>query len=134
MDTTIKNNIEIVPKDVVMESAKHFAEIFESTPQFQEFTQAYLAFRQDEEVQKTLQEFQKKQASLRALLALNAVSEEDRLEIKNLRGKYSQQPSYVRYTNAQEKLVELGQEIGDYLTNEIGLDFGASCKTGGCCG
>lgn len=134
MDTAIKNNVGIVPKDVVMESAKHFAEIFEGTPQFQEFTKAYIAFRQDEEVQKTLQEFQKKQVSLRALLALNAVSEEDRREIKDLKDKYTKQSSYIRYTTAQEKLVELGQEIGDQLTNAIGLDFGDSCKTGGCCG
>lgn len=134
MDMTTTNLVKIVPRELVMESAKHFAEVFENTPQFQEFTQAYFAFRQDEELQKTLQEFQKKQVSLRALLALNAVSEEDRLEIKNLRDKYTQQPSYVRYANAQEKLVELGQEIGDYLTNAIGLDFGDSCKTGGCCG
>ena len=127
-------DLEVASRSVVMQAAKQFAETFGNTPQYREFEQAYFNFRKDTEAQSAIQEFQKKQASLKALLMLNAVSEEDRQELQRLQERFVQQPSVLRYTKAQEELVAISQEIGDLLSNAIGLDYGASCKTGGCCG
>ena len=133
VDTTW-NDLEVSTRSVVMQAAKQFAETLGDTPQYREFEQSYLDFRQDAEAQSAIREFQKKQASLKALLMLNAVSEEDRQELQRLQERFIQQPSVLRYTKAQEELVAISQEIGDLLSKAIGLDYGASCKTGGCCG
>ena len=134
MDHTNWNDLEVAPRSAVMQSAKQFAETLGDTPQYREFEQSYFNFRKDTEAQSAIQEFQKKQASLKALLMLNAVSEEDRQELQRLQERFIQQPSVLRYTKAQEELVAISQEIGDLLSKAIGLDYGASCKTGGCCG
>ena len=134
MDHTTWNDLEVAPRSAVMQSAKQFAETLGDTPQYRDFEQSYFNFRKDSEAQSAIQEFQKKQASLKALLMLNAVSEEDRAELQRLQERFIQQPSVLRYTKAQEELVAISQEIGDLLSKAIGLDYGASCKTGGCCG
>ena len=134
MENTTWNDLEVAPRFAVMQSAKQFAETLGDTPQFREFEQSYFNFRKDTEAQSAIQEFQKKQASLKALLMLNAVSEEDRKELQRLQDQFTRQPTVLRYTKAQEELVAISQEIGDRLSKAIGLDYGASCKTGGCCG
>ena len=133
VDTTW-NDLEVASRSVVMQAAKQFAETLGDTPQFQEFEQSYFAYRQDSEAQNAIREFQKKQASLKALLMLNAVSDEDQQELHRLQDRFYQQPTVIQYTKAQEELVAISQEIGDLLSKIIGLDYGTSCKTGGCCG
>ena len=134
MDNTTWNDFEVAPRSAVMQSAKQFAETLGDTQQYREFEQSYITFRKDTEAQSAIQEFKKKQASLKALLMLNAVPDEDRQELQRLQERFAQQPSALRYTKAQEELVAISQEIGDLLSKAIGLDYGASCKTGGCCG
>lgn len=134
MDDITRNDLEIAPRSTVMEAAKQFAKVLGDTPQFREFEQSYIDYRSDTEAQSAIEQFQKKQASLKALLMLNAVSEEDQQEMKRLQDQFYHQPSVLRYTKAQEELKVICQEIGDLLSKGIGLDYGASCKTGGCCG
>ena len=134
MSETIWNDLEVTSKSVVMQAAKQFAETLGDTPQFREFEQSYFDFRQDAEAQNAIQEFQKKQASLKASLILKAVSNEDQQELQRLQNRFYKKPSVLRYTKAQEELIAISQEIGDLLSKTIGLDYGASCKSGGCCG
>lgn len=134
MDNATWNDIKVAPRSVVMQSAKQFAEILSETTQFREFEQSYFNFREDTAAQDALQEFQKKRASLKALLMLNAVSDEDRQDLQRLQERFVQQPSVLRYTNAQEELIKMCQEIGDHLSTAMGLNYSDSCKTGGCCG
>jgi cell fate (sporulation/competence/biofilm development) regulator YlbF (YheA/YmcA/DUF963 family) len=132
-DNTI-NELEVAPRSAVMQAARQFAETLGETPQFREFELSYFGFRQDTEAQEAIREFQKKQSSLTALVMLNAVSEEDKRELEALQERFYKQPSVVRYNLAVESLTAMSQEIGDLLSQSIGLDFGAACKTGGCCG
>jgi cell fate (sporulation/competence/biofilm development) regulator YlbF (YheA/YmcA/DUF963 family) len=134
MNNPTWNTREIAPGSTVMQAARQFAVTLGDTPQFREFEQSNFGYRQDAEAQSAIQEFQKKQASLKALLMLNAVSEEDRQDLQRLQERFYHQPSVLRYTRAQEELMAISQEIGDQLSKTIGLDYGASCKTGGCCG
>jgi len=133
IDTTL-NDLEVASKEVVMQAARQFAEAFAETPQFRAFEQSYIHYRKDVEAQTALREYQQKQASLKALLMLNAVSDEDRQELQRLQEQFYHQPSVNQYAKAQEELVNLSQEIGDLLSRATGLDYASSCKTGGCCG
>lgn len=131
------NDLEVASKEVVMQSARQFAEALADTTQFHEFEQAYMDYRQDSEAQSALREFQQKQASLKALRRNNAVSEVDRQELQRLQDRFNHQPSVLRYAKAQEEVIALSQEIGDILSNAIGLDYVTACssnKAGGCCG
>ncbi|HAD07726.1 MAG TPA: YlbF family regulator [Bellilinea sp.] len=134
MVETTWNDLEVASKEVVMQAARQFAEVLAEAPQFQAFEQALFTFRQDAEAQSAIQEFQKKQASLKALLMLNAVSAEDRQELQTLLDRVNQQPSVIAYNQAQGALVALSQELGDLLSKAIGLDYASVCRTGGCCG
>jgi cell fate (sporulation/competence/biofilm development) regulator YlbF (YheA/YmcA/DUF963 family) len=131
----IWNDLEVSAREVVMQAARQFAQAFAETEQYRAFERAYDAFRQDAEAQNARLEFQKKYASLKALLMLNAVGDEDRQELNRLQDRFYQLPSVKHYAQAQEELIALAQEIGDFISSSIGLDFGNSCRTGGsCCG
>ena len=133
VDTTW-NDLEGASKEVVMQAAGQFAEVFAESLQFHAFEQALFNFRQDAEAQSAIQDFQKKQASLKALLMLNAVSAEDRQELQTLVDRVNQQPSVIAYNQAQAALMAVSQELGDLLSKAIGLDYASVCRTGGCCG
>ncbi len=129
------NELEVASKEVVMHAAEQFARVFVETPQYQAFEKSFNTYRQDRAAQSALQAFQQKQSSLKGLLMLNAVSDEDRLALQNLHDTFYQQPSVMQYAQAQVDLIAMSQEIGDILSKSIGLDFGSACRaTGGCCG
>lgn len=134
MVETIKNDPKVAPKPSVIQAAKRFAEVLAKTPQFQEFEYSYMEYTQDEAAQNAIQEYQTKQESLKALLMLGAVSEENRLELQRLENLFRQQPSVIRYAKAKTNLVIICQQLGDHLSQAIGLDYGNSCRQGGCCG
>jgi cell fate (sporulation/competence/biofilm development) regulator YlbF (YheA/YmcA/DUF963 family) len=128
------NDLEVAPKSAVMQAARQFAQALADTAQFKAFEQGYYNFRQDDEAQSAIQSFQKKQVSLKALLMLNAISAEDQQELQTLLDRVNQRPSVIEYSQAQNALIVISQEIGDQLSKAIGLDYGNSCRTGGCCG
>lgn len=134
MKETIRSDIEVAPTSVVLQTARDFAKTLGESPLFAEFIQSHDVFRQDGEAQKIQQEYQKKQASLKALLMLNAASEEDRKVLQDLQEKFSQRRSVIRLIKAQDELIAVCQEIGDLISKEIGMDYAGSCRTGGCCG
>jgi cell fate (sporulation/competence/biofilm development) regulator YlbF (YheA/YmcA/DUF963 family) len=134
MEDTNWNELEVAPSSTVMQAARQFAQIFSNTPQFLNFEQAYTIYSQDKEAQNALRELQLKQASLKAVLMLNALTDEERTEMQKLQERFYNQPSVIGYAKTQEELIAMSQEIGDLLSKAIGLDYGSSCRTGGCCG
>lgn len=134
MQFTNSNDLEIAPNSVVIETARQLAEVMIDSKQYTEFERSYLLFREDNEAQKIIREFQAKQNSLRGLIQLNAVSEEDQKELQRLQTSFSQRPAVIRYSKAQNELMRFSQEIGDHLSDAIGMDFSSACRSGGCCG
>jgi cell fate (sporulation/competence/biofilm development) regulator YlbF (YheA/YmcA/DUF963 family) len=128
------NDLEVAPRSAVMEAAKQFAAIFAETPEFLAFEQAFIKYRRDNEAQSALQEFQQKQAALKPLIALNAISESDQQELKRLQDAFYNLPLIKQYIETQGDLITLSQDIGDRLSMAIGLDFASACRTSGCCG
>ena len=134
MDNNLEVDMEIAPREVVMQSARQFAKLFTESPLFQAFERAYTNYAEDPAAKKALEDFQNKQEPLRGLMALNAVSPQDMLEIQRLQAEFYNQPSVKQYARAQDELIAASQEIGDLLSEAIGLDYGVSCRVGGCCG
>ncbi len=128
------NKLEVAPREAVMEAARRFAGALAETEPFIEFEQALYAFRHDAGAQQAIRDFREKQASLKAMLALNALSPQDRQALQELADRVNNRPSVQRYNQAQMALAALCQQIGDQLSQAAGVDFAAACRTGGCCG
>lgn len=134
MEKPVFEEFEVASKSVVMHSARKFTEALAESPQFVAFEESYQAFRNDQQLQLAYQALQKKQESLRMMMMLNAVDDNERQDLKVLEDQFYSQETVRSYIKAQENLVSLCQEIGDILSEAIALDFGVSCRIGGCCG
>lgn len=80
--------IEIAPPTVVRAAGRDFAAALAETPQFIAFEQAYESLRHDTAAQQALSAYQTKMESLRALLMLNAVGDDERAELEQLTQDY----------------------------------------------
>lgn len=134
MDNLIWNELEVASKSVVMDAARRFTEALAESPQFRAFEDTYQAFRQDNVAQTAYKALQDKQESLRMMMMLNAVEEEERLALNKLEKQFLSYQSVQQYIEAQNNLISLCQEIGDILSDAVGLNYGLACRVGGCCG
>jgi len=134
MKTETINELSVTSKSVLMHTTRRFAKVLTETPEFLAFEQSYQAFRQDQKAQTAYNALQNKQQALRMMMMLNSLDEKERQELKDLESQFYQEETVQNYIQAQENLVELCQDIGDVLTEAVGLDFGSSCRIGGCCG
>jgi len=134
MEDMVLNQLEVAPALTVLQAARDFAAALVETPQYQAFEQASEQVRTDTHAQNVVQAYQAKQRSLQGVMMLNALGKEDQEELEHLREQFLTQPSVVEYNQAQAALVAMCQASGDLLSQSIGLDFAAACKTGGCCG
>ncbi len=136
MDDIKLNDLEVASKDVIMLTARQFAETLTETDQYKEFEQSYESYRQDVEAQLAFREYQLKRVELQAKSKTNPLDDKGRAELILLQGKAFSQPSFMRYQKAQENLTEMCQKVGDLLSKTIDLDYSAACKisSGGCCG
>ncbi|GAP10089.1 uncharacterized conserved protein [Bellilinea caldifistulae] len=128
------NELELAPASVVLESARQYAEAFTNTPQYQNFVKAYNAFLEDDLAQGILNQLRQKQEQMHNQRLSAPISEEDQAEVKRLNQALYEQATVKVYLAAQNELVTLAQEQGDALSEALGLDFAAICRTGGCCG
>lgn len=133
-EDVLASDLEFAPKSVVKVSAKQFTKVLTTTPQYREFQESYQKFLEDEEAQEIFEALKRKQESLRMMMMLNAVDEADRIELEKLEKKFYDNPLVIRYLSAQEELLSTCQQIGDVFSEAAGLDFGTSCRIGGCCG
>lgn len=133
MNALVYDDIEIAPMEVVKRAARDFAAVLAETPQFKAFEQAAECFRKDQTAQQAMSAYQEKQQSLRALLMLNALSEEHRAELESLQNAFVNHPIVQDYFKAQTDLAILCQTLGDTLSESIGLNYAAACGVS-CCG
>jgi cell fate (sporulation/competence/biofilm development) regulator YlbF (YheA/YmcA/DUF963 family) len=126
------NDMEIASPSVVSKAARDFAAALVETPQFKAFEQASEALRTDENAQRTMEAYQTKQMSLRALLMLNAVPVEEQAELEQLRQAFMNEPAVSAYFQAQSEITVMCQAAADLLSKHVGLSFAAACGPG-CC-
>ena len=127
------SDLEVAPPTAVRQAARDFAAALAETPQFKAFEQVAERLRHDEAAQHAIAAYQDKQAALRVMLMLNAVSAEDQAELERLREAFLSNPSVVAYLQAQADLTAICQAAADLLSQHIGLSYAAACRSG-CCG
>jgi len=82
--------------------------------------------------QRAIEAYQTKQQSLQMLLMLNAVGQDEQVELERLRQAFLAEPAVAAYLQAHEQFAALCQEAADLLSRHIGLSFTAACGPG-CC-
>lgn len=125
--------IEIAPPSVVRSAGRDFAAALAETPHFQAFEQAYERLSHDATAQQALSAYRTKAESLRALLMLNAVGEDERVELERLKQAYVSRASVQALSAAEAELTALCQEAAGMISAAIGFDYAASCGAS-CCG
>ncbi len=133
MENLASDNIEVAPPDVVKRAARDFAAALADTPQFKALDGAADRLRQDQAAQQAMGAYQEKQIAWMALMMLNALSDEQKAELEQLRAAFMDRPVVEEYFRAQTDFVTLCQTLGDTFSESIGLNFAAACGAS-CCG
>jgi cell fate (sporulation/competence/biofilm development) regulator YlbF (YheA/YmcA/DUF963 family) len=134
MQKTEKSELKYMDPTAARQSARDFAAVLIETSQYQALKAADVVLEQDKEAEAALNAYNEKVRKLQAAVNQRQVTKEEEAELGELRLAYMQNPSVRDYAKAQAGLREICQQVGDLLTKEIGLDFGASACSGGCCG
>lgn len=124
--------LEIAPPSVVKHAATDLAAALKQTLEYKMLEIASAALNADTEAQQAIAAYRAKQQALQMMLQLNAVSPEDRMEMNKLYKAFALRSSVQEYTAAEAAFRSLCLLAGDYLSNQIGFDFAASCSSG-CC-
>jgi cell fate (sporulation/competence/biofilm development) regulator YlbF (YheA/YmcA/DUF963 family) len=127
------DNIDIATPSVVKQAARDFCAAIVESQQFKAYEQAAYAFRRDKAAQEAMQAYQYKQQSMRPLLMLNAAIAEEKAELERLKKIVDNQPVIDQYFTAQAELAKLCQDLGDMISDAIGLNYAAACGVS-CCG
>ena len=114
-------------------AARAFAQALAETPQFKALEQVGEALDSDLPAQQAIAAYQAKQQSLQMMLRLNMVSPEERLELTRLHQAMLAEPTVATYLQAQDDFAMLCQAAATMLSERIGLNFAAACRSG-CCG
>lgn len=117
----------------VRAAARAFTQALAETPAFKAFEEAGAMLDNDVPAQQAIAAYQARQQSLQMMLQLNAVSPEERAELNRLQQAMLAEPGVVAYLQAQDNLVILCRAAADLLSERIGLNFAAACRSG-CCG
>jgi cell fate (sporulation/competence/biofilm development) regulator YlbF (YheA/YmcA/DUF963 family) len=114
------------------EAVRSFAAALARTLEFQRYEPAAARLEADAAARAAMLALQQRQKSLEALIRLNAASPEEQAELEQLRQAFIAQPAVIAYVQAEASLKAICQSVGDLLSQSIGLDFAAACRTG-CC-
>lgn len=133
MDPMTLNEIETAPRAVVLAAGREFATALAETTQFKAFELAYAVLRRDVAAQQALAAYQTKAESLRALLMLNAISEDERVELDQLQQVYLARTSVQDFTGAEARLTALCQQAAGMISAATGFNYAAACGAS-CCG
>lgn len=133
MDELVPGKIEIATAEAVKRSARDFAAAVAETTQFKAFEGAADRLREDSVAQRALGAYQERLIAWRALSMLNALSDEQKAELEELRLAFVSQPVVAEYFDAQTELAGLCRALGDTLSESVGLNYAASCGAS-CCG
>lgn len=121
------------PTLTVSQVTRDFATILAETAEFLAFEQANEALQQDNQAMQLIKAYQSKQQSLYMMNMLGAVSPEDQAEIARLQEALQTNGTITTYSQCQSALITMCQEIGQHLSERIGLNFAAACGSS-CCG
>ncbi len=117
-----------------LSAATSFGDALRTTPEFAALIAADEAMRTDEAASTAIAAYSTKQDAYRVEAAMNLLDEEVARELAALLDATYAVPSVTHYLEAMHTFEALCRETAAVITAEIGIDFAANCRAGGCCG
>ncbi len=111
-----------------------FGQVLRASPEFTSLVEAGEKLKLDAVADAAIGAFGRRQAELRMQMMLGTLDASQREELDRLQAAMLAHPSVAAYLAAQEAFGAVCRETAAVVSAQIGLDFAANCRSGGCCG
>ena len=115
-------------------AAGTFGTALRETPAFVRLHETGAGLSVDDAAQEAIEAFNGCRADLQIEIRLGTLDAEQGAEIERLQSAMLAFPTVAEYLAAQAEFEEICRETAGLVTGEIGIDFAANCRAGGCCG
>ena len=105
-----------------------------ASPEFTSLVEAGERLKMDAVADAAIEAFGRRQAELRIQMMLGTLEASQRDELDRLQAAMLACPSVAAYVAAQEAFQAVCRETAAVVSAQIGIDFAANCRSGGCCG
>ena len=117
-----------------LSAAGTFGAVLRASPEFSALLAAENALSVDVAANAAIEAFGARQAQLRAEITMRVLDKAQRAELERLQKAMLAVPSVATYVAATAAFQAVCRETASVVTAEIGIDFAANCRSGGCCG
>ena len=117
-----------------LDAARALARAVGESPSFKAFEAAQEALMSDQEVNRRLQDYQRRQQEVWFARTWGGADPAQEGALEEEWRALSQTPILRVYLRAQEQLTDVLRVVGGMISQEIGIDYGTACApAGGCC-
>jgi cell fate (sporulation/competence/biofilm development) regulator YlbF (YheA/YmcA/DUF963 family) len=115
-------------------SAGTFGTALRGSPEFVRLRAAGAALGADDAAQEAIQAFNGCQSELQLEIRLGTLDAAQQAQLEGFQAAMLAFPTVAEYLAAQTAFEEICRETATLVSTEIGIDFAANCRSGGCCG
>jgi cell fate (sporulation/competence/biofilm development) regulator YlbF (YheA/YmcA/DUF963 family) len=115
-------------------AAGDFGMALRQSPAFVRLREAGAALGADDAAQEAIEAFNRRRSDLQFEIRLGMLEAAQRAELERLQAAMLAFPTVAEYLAAQSGFEEICRETATLVSSEIGIDFAANCRAGGCCG
>lgn len=117
-----------------LDAARALARAVGESQSFKAFEAAQEALMADREVNRRLQDYQRRQQEVWFARTWGGGDSAQEAALEEEWRALSQTPTLRAYLRAQEQLTDVLRAVAGMISQEIGIDYGAACApAGGCC-
>lgn len=115
-------------------AAGAFGAVLRASPEFTALLASDRALSEDVAATSAIEAFSSLQAELRAEIMMGVLDDAQSARLERLRAAMLAVPSVATYVAATAAFQAICRETASVITAQIGVDFAANCRSGGCCG
>ena len=117
-----------------LSAAGTFGAALRASPEFAALLAANEALSADASATAAIEAFGARQAQLRTEAMMGVLTAAQRADLERLQKTMYGIPTVAAYVAATEAFGAVCRETAAVVTAQIGIDFAANCRSGGCCG
>jgi cell fate (sporulation/competence/biofilm development) regulator YlbF (YheA/YmcA/DUF963 family) len=118
----------------VLLAAGTFGTALRERPEFVRLREAGAALGTDDAAQEAIEAFNRCQSDLRLEIRFRTLDAIQQANLERIQTAMLAFPTVAEYVAAQTAFEEICRETATLVSSEIGIDFAANCRSGGCCG
>jgi cell fate (sporulation/competence/biofilm development) regulator YlbF (YheA/YmcA/DUF963 family) len=117
-----------------LSAAGTFGAVLRASPEFAALLAANEALSADAAAMTAIEAFGARQAALRTEAMMGVLTAAQRADLERLQKTMLDVPTVAAYVAATEAFGAVCRETSAVVSAQIGIDFAANCRAGGCCG